>query len=370
MIPRKINLIGPWPPPYGGVAIHLSNLVESIKDRFNIQLFDYSQYKYNKYKLNKNLSFTHIYLKPFLWPYAFLKLNKYIQSFDIIHNHSIINSYPNSFIINKLLTLIHRKKNILIDSVHDQTLMTRFPYLPPKDKDSLLKYWQEVKIIITINNALKDFVSSLNVDNNKIFIINPLLPFKKEELGNFLVVDEFIKQHDIIFSTIGAFHPFYDLDTIIEAFILFQKEYRDAGLILIQCGFASSLECMKQIKMTIKKAKKEKSVLILKDIPHKQVLYILKRSNIFIRGVKEESFGLSKIEALLMGTPVICTETGEVKFMTTYQFKNKEDLVNKIQLVLQNREKNSVIEAQKFFNNIAADNLSNIIKIYEDFSKI
>lgn len=366
MVKFKINLVGPYPPPYGGVAIHVSNLINNLNNTFSIQLFSYGKNPFQK----KGFRFIrNIYLKPLLWPYSLYKLNRWVSKNSIIHNHSSINAYPNYFIIKSFINFIRRKNLKLIDTIHDYTLIQRFEYLDFNNKKALIYYWKNAEIIITVSEPLKNFIENHGINSNKIYVISPLLPFIPEPCPDLVRkrIDSFILAHDIILSTIGAFSSFYDIDTIIKAFGILKQYYPKSGLILVKCGFLSDKKYERFLQNLICQQNLHNSILILKDIPHSCVLYILKKSNIFIRGAKEESFGLSKIEALLMGSYVISTPSGENKFMVNYSFKNSMDLVNKILEVLSQKNPIDLKEAKNYYQNMALTNLDKIKLLYEKY---
>ena len=75
-------------------------------------------------------------------------------------------------------------------------------------------------------------------------------------------------------------------------------------------------------------------ITVLRDVPHDAVQQILSRSDVFVRAFEFESYGLSRIEAIWSGTPVIATKAGETRGMLTYEFGNQEELIAHLKDVL------------------------------------
>ncbi len=75
-------------------------------------------------------------------------------------------------------------------------------------------------------------------------------------------------------------------------------------------------------------------ITVLEKVSHSEIGEILKRSDVFVRGFADESYGISRIEALWCGTPVIATRAGETRGMMLYDFGDVEQLVNQLQSVL------------------------------------
>jgi glycosyltransferase involved in cell wall biosynthesis len=59
-------------------------------------------------------------------------------------------------------------------------------------------------------------------------------------------------------------------------------------------------------------------VLMLEQIGHSALLRLMQMSSIVVRGYVHESYGLSRVEALLAGTPVVATRAGEQAFVVNY----------------------------------------------------
>ena len=75
-------------------------------------------------------------------------------------------------------------------------------------------------------------------------------------------------------------------------------------------------------------------ITVLEKVPNAEIYPILKRSDVFVRAFAEESYGISRIEALWCGTPVIATRAGETRGMLLYDFGDVEQLVDQLQAVL------------------------------------
>ena len=75
-------------------------------------------------------------------------------------------------------------------------------------------------------------------------------------------------------------------------------------------------------------------ITVLEQVPNPEIYQILKRSDVFVRAFADESYGISRIEALWCGIPVVATRAGETRGMLLYDFGDVEQLVNQLQAVL------------------------------------
>jgi len=149
---------------------------------------------------------------------------------------------------------------------------------------------------------------------------------------------------------------------VANAFACIRQERPAAGLVLIDAGFTVDISYRAAVIQLLKKLPGH-SYMVLSRVPHDHVLQILRESAVLIRGVRRESFGLSRVEAILMGTPVVTTDAGETHYMTLYQCGNPEDLAQKVLVVLE--RKPDLADAQAFFRKMGEETLTRILDVYE-----
>ena len=149
-----------------------------------------------------------------------------------------------------------------------------------------------------------------------------------------------ILKSDFVYGFVGRIVGDKGINELIEAFQVLNEEYKDTKLLLI--GFyEEELDPLK--KETIEKIKNNQNIIELgfqKDV--KKYLSII---NVFVSPSYREGFGLSLLEANLMGKPVIATKiTGYTEIVTQGEngflipIKNSEELKNKMEWSLLNSE--------------------------------
>lgn len=173
--------------------------------------------------------------------------------------------------------------------------------------------------------------------------------------ANGMVIDDFINSQynksvireelnilksDFVYGFVGRIVGDKGINELIEAFQVLNEEYKNTKLLLI--GFyEEELDPLK--KETIEEIKNNQNIIELgfqKDV--KKYLSII---NVFVSPSYREGFGLSLLEANLMGKPVIATKiTGYTEIVTQGQngflipIKNSEELKNKMEWSLLNSE--------------------------------
>jgi glycosyltransferase involved in cell wall biosynthesis len=75
-------------------------------------------------------------------------------------------------------------------------------------------------------------------------------------------------------------------------------------------------------------------ITVLEKVPNPEIYEILKRSDVFVRAFADESYGISRIEALWCGVPVVATRAGETRGMLLYDFSDVGQLVSQLEAAL------------------------------------
>jgi glycosyltransferase involved in cell wall biosynthesis len=99
-----------------------------------------------------------------------------------------------------------------------------------------------------------------------------------------------------------------------------QETGTDIGLLLLDGDFAVDENYRSEV------LNGRDWVTVLKNVAHPFVFEILRRSDVFVRAVELEGYGLSRVEALWCGLPVVATRAGETRGMLLYDFGDEEEL--------------------------------------------
>lgn len=201
--------------------------------------------------------------------------------------------------------------------------------------------------IVAVSFGVQEIVQN-DLTSKKVDVIHNGSP-------NGMVIDDFINSQynkseireelnilksDFVYGFVGRIVGDKGINELIEAFQVLNEEYKNTKLLLI--GFyEEELDPLK--KETIEEIKNNQNIIELgfqKDV--KKYLSII---NVFVSPSYREGFGLSLLEANLMGKPVIATKiTGYTEIVTQGEngflipIKNSEELKNKMEWSLLNSE--------------------------------
>ena len=320
---RKIILFGPLPPPYGGVAIYMQALVAYFRSA-NVRVWTYG----NRPKEKKDVRFVaHRRLGTLT---GLIAEGRGARILDATHFHL---EYPNPLLVPLWLAAKRLLRFEWYKNVLDGSLPERYQNFGALQKWLFRRAVRAVDHFVVVSQELQRWFQNEIEVQQPITVIPCLLPPPTQKTGSLSETDraklDQYESHAKRVCSIGVFFQTYGFDQIVEAVEeLRERTGKDIGVLLFDGGFVSDAAYREQV------LQERDWVTVLQDIPNRDVFGILKSSDAFVRGTSEEGFGISRIEALWAGIPVIATRAGETRGMLLYDFGDVDQLVNQLQAVL------------------------------------
>lgn len=263
-----------------------------------------------------------------------LLLDKSLQKYQIFHGTNFT-VYPDRFTL-KVMTL------------YDLTFLKYPQYV-----DSVVaKYYRRVQqclqwtdLVITISESSKqDVIKYLNISPEKIFVT----PLASRYSVNYLAsanITQLQSQVNYNFDIpyllfVSTIEPRKNIITLIQAFNYLKAQYKiEHNLILIgKKGWK-----YQEIFSAIAKSPYNKNIIHLDYLSDQLVALFYKLATVFIYPSYYEGFGLPVLEAMTLGTPVICSNTSslpEVVGNAAIQFNSNNflELADAIREVINNSQ--------------------------------
>jgi len=264
-----------------------------------------------------------------LW--ALIAEGRQARILDASHFHL---EYPNPLLL-PLWLLLKRLlgfewyKNIL-----DGSLPKRYPQFGWLERRLFHRAVSAVDEFVVASDDLRRWLQEDLHAGQSITVIPCLLPTPPDET-NAALSNETAKSlqpylaHDKRVCSIGVFFPSYGFRHVAEAVEELRKRTgKDIGLVLLDGGFIRD-ESYRNEGLW-----KRDWITVLEQVPNPETYQVLKRSDVFVRAFADESYGISRIEALWCGIPVVATRAGETRGMLLYDFGDVEQLTRQLQAVL------------------------------------
>ena len=165
---------------------------------------------------------------------------------------------------------------------------------------------EEASKIIVTSEKVKNLVKALDIDLSKLVKIpngvdtNYFRPLNLKKSG---------KTIKLLF--VGRISRIKGVHDLMESFKSLAHRYENLKLILVSSGGTPLA-----LKL-IRKFELEGKVEVIEGVPHKDMVYVYNSADIFVLPSRFEAFGMSILEAMSCGLPVV----------TTYQYNNKHEFV-------------------------------------------
>jgi len=288
----------------------------------------------------------------------FFQMSRIPRNSLVIDSCNVFLEYP-QFIKNRKKFLIwnltvKRKKLTWIKIFHDGTLPCRYGEWGYFDKIVLRYSLKNMKKVLAVGDPIREWLVRDAGYKGEVRVIKSILPieYKKHLLP--ADIQLFIQKYKYMIVSVGTCKKEYGFQDILAALELLPQEYKsNTGVILIDGNFAA--KDREYLKTRSKFACSENVLLLSNGADNDMVYSIMKESAVFIRGAAAESYGISRIEAILAGIPVIATNAGEKRGMHIYEYGDIERLSQLILRVFTNAI-SADTEWMRFYQKEAEDN--------------
>lgn len=161
--------------------------------------------------------------------------------------------------------------------------------------------------LIAVNEQLRDlFVNKFAVPPERVRVIAPYALPSAVPITSFAAgLESFFASHDPVLLSMGWLEPEYDYPLQIRALGLVREKYPRAGLLILGAGRLERV-----LREQMEATGYAGDVLLAGDVPHEIALACIPRSDLFLRTTHYDGDSISVRESLHFGTPVIATDNG------------------------------------------------------------
>jgi glycosyltransferase involved in cell wall biosynthesis len=315
---KKIAIIGSYPPPYGGVSVHVKRVVALL-----------NQDEYVLYNTSPNgyANAIQFYGKSKL----FILFTFLFKNFRLIHHHT-----PNK-LVRILLGLLGYFKNNIYLHIHGASLEDYF--LDKSISTVLLKKLLKNVGLIADNSEILSLAERYNPKSvHQIDAFIP--PIYEDEIYSSFVNQFPVPAGSIIISMVGWFREYRETDLygFDLALCALEKLRRDIGLdvtIIASVNGISSKKIYDQFTKELSEQKLEKHfLLITDDIEEIWPIYIV--SDLFIRPTISDGSSVALLEAMWFETKAIASDSvPRPEGVTIFKDRDVDDMTKKIRLIIE-----------------------------------
>jgi glycogen synthase len=304
----KILLVGPMPPPHGGISVHVSGIHRQlIGAGVECAVLDTSV-------IPDRSQFV-------------LKLASYAGEGWTLHLHT--NGHNrNSWLLALLCGIAGRRTPGCVLTLHSGMMpgyVNSWPSVYRKLAGFVCRLYSRV---ICVGPALRDAAISLGTPIERTEIAPAFLATGSSDIALDPRLLAWIEQRRPLLSTTLFFRPEYGFDLLVEGIARLRRRYPALGCLVMGSG-EQSVEAARRVH----EAGLENDVLLLGDVDHETCLALMCRSHVFVRATLEDGDSMSVREALALGIPVVASRVGSRPAgAILFQPGDVDEMVSKIDL--------------------------------------
>lgn len=352
---RKVILLGPLPPPFGGVSVYLSFLFERLRGRAVSVWAYYGNRAYAAREGVRLFRHRRLGVVPLM-----LREGSGARVLDATHFHL---EHPHVLLLPVWLALKHLLGVRWYKNVHDGSLPARHRGFGRTRRLLFRMAVNSVDEFVVVSEELRRWLREDIKVRQPIKVIPALLPVPRGHLETTLPAEteaalEPCARRSKLVCSIGVFIPDYGFAHVAEAVERLREETgEDVGLVLLDGTFARDDGYRAEV------LRGRDWIGVLENVPNTSVYQILKRCQAFVRAFGPESYGISRVEATWCGLPVVATKAGETRGMLLYDFGDVEALARQLKTALFDPPRGEVERWSEQFRSEAEENLRALEKV-------
>src|SRR5262245_58765629 len=290
----RVLIIGPFPPPHGGVQTHVVALRQMLRNRgIECQVINLTRHR-------KPDADGVFYPRNAL---ATLKLLVTLR-YDIVHLHFGGGLTSRLLALAFVCSLMPKRRTVL--TLHSGGFPSSMQGTRARKRSFLGFVLRRMNRLIGVNVELVSLFERIGVKPERIRLILPHAVASAEPAASLpRRLEAFFQSHKPVVTTVGLLEREYDLSLQIRALAQIRRQLSEAGLVIIGSG---SLES--DLQHQIDELSYRDHVFLCGDLAHAETLRAIADSDIFLRTTLYDGDSISVREALNLAVPVIATDNG------------------------------------------------------------
>ena len=281
----RILLIGPRPPPHGGISVHVSEIHrQSIAAGVPSAILDTSQ-------IGSRFRFA-------------MKLARYAATGWKLHVHT--NGHNrNSWMLALLCGIAGQWSGGSTLTLHSGMMPAYVSSGPGRRKRLAGFVCRLYSRVICVGPELRVAAIALGTPPDRVEIAPAYVATASPEVALDARLSAWIERHRPVLSTALFFRPEYGFDLLIKGVTELRRRHPALGCLVMGSG-----EQHAEAAQRVHDAGLDDDVLLLGDVDHATCLALMSRSHVFVRATLEDGDSISVREALGMGVPVVASRVG------------------------------------------------------------
>lgn len=303
MLGNKVIIVGGYPPPFGGITVHVQRLANVLNQHYDVKIVDF----YGKPAVSdQSGSGAKVYrLRRGSVRTILSVLKDLFVGRGIVHLH--VSSVSN--VLRLLFFVATKSTKTLLLTIHGGSFADRISKKGLLSRSLLRWTLACFDRIILVNSEQQKALKTLHIPESKIAIIPAYI--KAEAVPSIDIISKMAEirlRNDLILISSGFGLSYYGYHDILQALSV---TYRDKKVALILALYNSYDERYLSNLHTLSVTLEHVEYLILQDTHPDEFNYVLGQCDTYIRATTRDGDSVAVREALQLGLNVICSDCVE-----------------------------------------------------------
>jgi len=306
----KVLLIGPLPPPHGGISVHVSgNERQLTAAGITCRVLDMSL-------IRPGFAFGWVVLRHALqgWTLHFHTNGHNVKSWLLALGCGLAGQCRGGCILT-------------LHSGMSPGYLSAAPVWRRKLAAFTCSLYRQV---ICVSPEIRNAVLLLGLESWRAEVLPAFLNTESIEASPDAGLQAWIGRHRPLFSTVLFFRPEYGFGLLVTGLARLSCRYPAFGCLVMGRG-----EQRAEAEERVREAGLEENILLLGDVDHDACLALMSACNVFLRATLEDGDSISVREALSLGVPVVASRVGaRPAGAILFQPGDVDDMLAKLELAM------------------------------------
>lgn len=303
----KVLLVGPFPPPHGGVSVHVAALRTELREagaRCKVVDLDPRRGRRDDPPDASDAPGADGEPERIRGGLDLVRLvSRYAREGYVVHLHTNGHNFK-SWMIVLVCGLAARLAPSSVVTLHSGLLPS---YLTRGGRHRRLLTRLACSLFnwtVCVNREIESTLLRIGVPARKLRLLPAFLPPRVKSGLLPLEVESWIGRHSPILSTTLFFRSEYGLDVLIEAVARLRREHPRLGCLVMGSGDGQEPLAL------LRRRGLYSAVQLAGDLPHDECVKAIARSDVFVRPTRADGDSISVREALSLGIPTVASRVG------------------------------------------------------------
>jgi glycogen(starch) synthase len=290
----KVLLVGPHPPPHGGVSVHVAALRRQLAEAgAEVRVLDLdprAPRSADRLTIRGGLDLVRT-----VWAHA--------RDGYVVHLHTNGHNVK-SWLIVLAVGVAARPAPRALVTLHSGMLPAFLADTPWPWRLVARIGLRFFASIVCVNGEIERALRKLGANPSSLQVRPAFIAPRLPEGGLPQDLDSWIAGRSPVLSTALFYRPEYGADILVDALARLRRQYEQVGCVVMGSGDRQEMERL------VSHHGLQESVRLVGDLSHDECLKVMARSDVFVRPTRADGDSISVREALSLGVPTVASRVG------------------------------------------------------------